>query len=157
MCVRRAVAQRWAEVIASDPLRQRLGRRGNGLGGAEDCDLALTACDLGLGMGLFTALKMEHLIPPSRLEESYIRSLARGMGYSGAILSHVRKTLRRTGMLRQLLSVARSAGGGMQKMRFAWAAYCGRRAAYRDIAAVSTGHAADDGATSVGALSLGRG
>ncbi len=39
-------------------------------------DLALTSCDIGLGTGLFTSLKLTHLISAYRLQENHLLRLA---------------------------------------------------------------------------------
>jgi hypothetical protein len=91
MCVRRPVADEFMRVANADPRRRLLGRRGTeGLGSGEDTDLALTACDLGLGTGQFTRLKMTHLIPSVRLQEAYIIKLCEAIGVSGIIVEALR-------------------------------------------------------------------
>lgn len=72
LCVRKVVADKYADVTLSDPRRINLDRKGNSLSCGGDTDIALTSCDIGLGMGRFVALAVNHLIPPSRLEESYL-------------------------------------------------------------------------------------
>jgi len=41
--------------------------------------IALTSCDIGLGTGLFTSLKLTHLISAYRLQEDHLLRLAQGM------------------------------------------------------------------------------
>ena len=55
--------------------------------------MAFTACDIGLGTGKFTALKMTHLIPAFRLELDYLERLVEGMIYSHTILDSTRGKL----------------------------------------------------------------
>jgi glycosyltransferase involved in cell wall biosynthesis len=91
MCLRRSVAEAFIRVVSEDPRRQLLGRRGKtGLTNGEDADLALTACDIGLGTGQFARLKMTHLIPASRLDEDYLIRFAEGTWFSGLILEALR-------------------------------------------------------------------
>ena len=91
MCLRRAVADAFIGLVESDPRRQLLGRRGKtGLTNGEDTDLALTACDIGLGTGQFTRLKMTHLIPASRMDEDYLIRLAEGTYFTVMILNALR-------------------------------------------------------------------
>jgi glycosyltransferase involved in cell wall biosynthesis len=90
LCVRKAVAEKYAELIHSDPKRAGLGRKGKVLTSCEDSDLALVACDIGLGMGQFKALKLTHLIPSSRLQEEYLIKLTESMVFSKVILDSLR-------------------------------------------------------------------
>lgn len=74
ICIRREVAEKYAANVKLDPIRSKLGRKGaidkdQILLACEDTDLAYTACDVGLGTGLFKALKLAHLIPANRLTQ----------------------------------------------------------------------------------------
>lgn len=89
MCVRRSVARHWAKLAASDPIRRGLDRKGQSLVSAGDGDLALTACSLGLGTGVFTALRLLHLIPARRVQPDYLLNLYESMQFSEALLRHV--------------------------------------------------------------------
>lgn len=90
MCVRRAVAQRYADNVRHDPRRKSLGRTGRGLGACEDHDLAFTAIDLGFGTGVFTTLRLSHLIPASRVQEDYLLRLVEGHARSTVLLMALR-------------------------------------------------------------------
>jgi glycosyltransferase involved in cell wall biosynthesis len=90
LCVRKIVAEEYAELLHRNPKRLSLGRNGKLLLSGEDSDLAFTACDIGLGTGHFTSLKLTHLIPASRLEEEYLIKLMEGMVYSHIILHYFR-------------------------------------------------------------------
>jgi len=90
LCVRKTVAEKYAELIHTDPKRAKLGRTGKSLSACEDIDLAYTACDIGLGTGIFKDLKLTHLIPPNRLQEEYLLKLIEGLTYSVAILQSFR-------------------------------------------------------------------
>ena len=93
LCVRKIVAQKYAELVHNDPRRADLDRKGQILSSCGDSDLAYTACDIGLGTGQFTSLKVTHLIPPSRLEEDYLLRLCEGLSNSGIILEYLRGKL----------------------------------------------------------------
>jgi hypothetical protein len=93
LCVRKKVAETYAQVLQTDPRRQRLDRKGQMLSSCGDTDLAYTACDIGLGTGQFTALKLTHLIPASRLREEYLLRLIQGLYYSGTLLGAYRGKL----------------------------------------------------------------
>lgn len=89
-CLRKAVAEKYTELVCNDSRRINLDRRGKMLTSCGDSDLAYTAWDLNLGTGLFAALKLTHLIPPSRLQEGYLLRLVKGLSYSGIILDSLR-------------------------------------------------------------------
>lgn len=82
MCVRTNVGRAYVDQLAVDGLRERFDRRGQQLTSGGDIDLALTACDLGLGTGVFPELRLSHLIPPARLKEEYLLRLVEGTHYS---------------------------------------------------------------------------
>lgn len=90
LVIRSKVASTYAEKVARDPLRLSLDRKGDSLTSCGDGDMALTACDLGLGTGLFARLKLTHLIPAHRLTDAYLLNLAEGMAFSGAVLHSLR-------------------------------------------------------------------
>jgi glycosyltransferase involved in cell wall biosynthesis len=91
MCLRRFVAESFFTLVKNDPRRRFLGRRGKaGLTNCEDTDLALTCCDIGLGLGQFARLKLTHLIPTSRLNEDYLLRITEGTHYSSVILDALR-------------------------------------------------------------------
>jgi len=90
MCVTRHVASAYMERLAADPRLAGLGRRGLSLVSCEDTDMALTACDLGLAVGVFPQLKMLHLIPRARLQRDYLINLVIGVDTSLALLKEMR-------------------------------------------------------------------
>ncbi|BAU11553.1 glycosyl transferase family 2 [Leptolyngbya sp. NIES-3755] len=86
MCLRRVVAQHYVELVKAQTTRLNLDRKGKSLISGGDTDIALTACDLGLGIGLFKALTLVHLIPAFRLQEDYLLRLQEAMYYSGIMI-----------------------------------------------------------------------
>jgi glycosyltransferase involved in cell wall biosynthesis len=90
MCVRRQVALQYREQLLHSPERQAFGRKGASLTSAEDVDIALTACDMELDLGLFARLHVTHLIPPQRLTEEYLLRLRRGVMMSLWLLRFIR-------------------------------------------------------------------
>lgn len=105
LCVRRSVAEAYARKASQDALRIGLDRHGSDLSSCGDTDLAWTACDLGMGTGVFRNLRLTHLIPSSRLEESYLLRLTESIARSVVLLFAVRQRaypLRRVTMLRRL-------------------------------------------------------
>lgn len=75
MAIRADAAREWADQIAADSIRQRLGRVGGALGGGEDIDLVMTILNFGLSAGYFPQLRITHLIPPRRLKLGYAARL----------------------------------------------------------------------------------
>jgi glycosyltransferase involved in cell wall biosynthesis len=93
LCVRKNVVDKYVELVCNDPRRLILGRKGKQLIGCEDFDLAFTACDIGLGTGQFTSLKLTHLIPSRRLQEDYLLQLTEAISYSRIMLEYLRGRL----------------------------------------------------------------
>ena len=93
MCVRRQVAEAYTQAIATDPFRLALDRKGTLLISGGDVDLALTACDIGLGTGVFPELRLTHLISRSRCQENYLVRLAHGMVYSSIMADSIRRKI----------------------------------------------------------------
>lgn len=89
MCVRRNVADFYRSVVNEHPLRRRLDRTGTELGGGGDNDIVFTACEMGLGRGLFHELKLLHLIPAKRVQPEYLVNLVRATTCSHQILLHL--------------------------------------------------------------------
>ncbi|MEH1965215.1 glycosyltransferase [Nostoc sp.] len=90
LCVRKIVAQKYAKLLCEQPERAKMDRKGKLLISGGDIDLALTACDIGLGIGQFTSLKVTHLIPRFRLQEDYLLRLMEGINYSVIMLKYFR-------------------------------------------------------------------
>jgi glycosyltransferase involved in cell wall biosynthesis len=90
LCVRKNVAEVYAHSLQNDPRRINLDRQGNTLLSCGDMDFAYTACDMGLGIGIFTDLKLLHLMPPNRLEESYLLRMVEQAVYSRVMLYFLR-------------------------------------------------------------------
>ncbi|KAF0094497.1 MAG: glycosyl transferase family protein [Puniceicoccaceae bacterium 5H] len=90
MVVRRQVAEAYRRATVEDPARQELDRSGDSLLSDGDTDLALMACDLGLGLGAFPMLGLQHLIPARRLTLDYIVELHAAMIASGLTLRALR-------------------------------------------------------------------
>jgi hypothetical protein len=59
---------------------------------AGDNDLAACACDLGMGVGVFKALRLTHLIPPARLREDYLEHLQESIAFSAVLMRSFRST-----------------------------------------------------------------
>jgi glycosyltransferase involved in cell wall biosynthesis len=90
LCVRRSVANHYATLHREGKRPFALDRNGESLLSGGDNDLAACACDVGLGVGVFGALRLTHLIPANRLRESYLVSLAENIALSTVILRSFR-------------------------------------------------------------------
>ena len=90
LCIRKQVADAYADLVRNDSRRLGLDRRGNLLTGCGDLDMVYTAHDLDLYTGLFANLKLQHLMPSTRLEEQYLLRIYEGNAYSATMLSFLR-------------------------------------------------------------------
>ncbi len=86
LCVRRGVMAEVQRQTTACGLRQSLDRRGQLLLSGGDSNITLTTCDMGLGCGVFQALKLTHLIPARRLSADYLVKLCYGNAFSNALL-----------------------------------------------------------------------
>jgi len=86
MVVRREVAGEWARRCEQTPWRMEMGRKGNALSGGEDFDLLHTACEMGLGKGIFASLRLTHVFPAHRLTEDFLVRITEGNARSGLLL-----------------------------------------------------------------------
>ncbi|MBW4518508.1 MAG: glycosyltransferase family 2 protein [Scytolyngbya sp. HA4215-MV1] len=94
-CYRKVVSDAYLELVNSDSRRAMLGQKGSLLLRGEDLDLGYTAYDLGFGVGLFTSLKLKHLMPADRLKEGYLINLVAGSKYSELLLAYLRGRIAR--------------------------------------------------------------
>ncbi len=150
LCVRRPVAMHYLGLYGRGVRSMILDRVGTSLVSGGDNDLAACACDLNLGVGLFCALKLTHLIPPRRLTEDYLCRLIEGIEYSGAILMAERgrpaPPRGLIGKTADLIRVLRYRGPHRNIQR---AAFRGRAAAARWLLKQSLAHAPKDSSTAL--------
>ena len=90
MCIRRDIAIKYRDMVLDDSRRLDLDRKGSSLVSCGDMDMAYTAIDCGLGMGVFKSLQLEHIIPRQRLTEEHLLRLNESNGYSLVWLRHFR-------------------------------------------------------------------
>lgn len=90
MCIRRSVALYYQELHSSGARRFILDRNKETLMSAGDNDIALCACDIGLGIGVFPRLNLYHFIPDRRVSRRYIIDLVYGIYFSGEVLNYIR-------------------------------------------------------------------
>jgi hypothetical protein len=134
MCVRSQVAKDYAAMAAKNPVRKSLDRRGNSCTSCGDTDLAMTACDMGFGTGLFRSLRLTHLIPAERLEEPYVKRLLVGMNYSLVLLAALRgRFVHATPWPRSLWNGMMALRRGFRSFRLHRATQAAMRKALHDI------------------------
>lgn len=142
MCIRKFVASKYVEYLVKDIERAKLDVTGKKLLRCGDIDLALTAIDLGLGTGVFTKLKLLHLIPSFRIQEDYLLKLARGNGYSLTILQHIRGkkyTLHESNWKEKILQLYFDRKLSPIERKFKYASIEGEKQAIREILANQIG------------------
>lgn len=136
LCIRREVAQHYLLLNTSGKRSVQLDRTGTSLMSGGDNDLAACACDVGLSVGLISALKLTHLIPPVRLTEDYLSRLAEGIAYSSILLDGERgiphPPRSALGRIADLVRTLLLSGPHRRIMK---AAYRGRDRALRGLAA----------------------
>jgi glycosyltransferase involved in cell wall biosynthesis len=88
--VRKPVAYYYHKLHEEGKRAIQLDRTGKSLFSGGDNDLAACACDLGLGVGLFHELMLEHFIPKSRLNKKYLVALAKGIATSTVVFKSFR-------------------------------------------------------------------
>lgn len=91
--VRTTVAAHYLSLHEQGKRDIQLDRTGNSLFSGGDNDLAACACDIGLGVGLFHELKLDHFIPTSRLEKNYLLKLAKGIAASSVVFRSFRNEM----------------------------------------------------------------
>ena len=137
LCIRKAVAERYAAALREKTDRKQLGRKGSSLMSGEDMDMVLMCRELGLGFGLFPELTLKHLIPPARHQEDYLARLLYAKSFSQQVLLAAHsKPKPAPSWPRVALSLARAfSHGGRRHARMAWARLAGHRAALRQLGA----------------------
>ncbi|MFN6561184.1 MAG: glycosyltransferase [Nostoc sp. ChiSLP01] len=135
LCIRKVVAQKYSELVRENPQRANMDRKGKMLTSCGDSDLAFTACDLGLGTGLFASLKLTHIIPSNRLKEDYLLRLVEGLAYSQIMLAYFRGTISPQSFWRssKIYSLYLGLRYGLRISRFHEAGENGRRLALKEI------------------------
>lgn len=86
LCVRRPAAAHYLFLHSSGRRLFQFDRTGSSLLSGGDNDLAACACDIGLGVGLISSLRLTHLIPSVRLTKAYLTQLAEGISFTSTIL-----------------------------------------------------------------------
>ena len=82
----RPVADAYVRSVEGSELAKKLGRNGTILLSGEDDYFSYVAHRLNLGTGLFTSLKVTHLIPANRVSKDYLLQLYEAKGATRALL-----------------------------------------------------------------------
>ena len=90
LCVTRNVARHYVKLFEEGKRNFVLDRSKGSLLSGGDNDLAMCACDIGNGMGLFKDLHLKHFIPGERFTLEYLSRLAYGIYFSFAFLQYMR-------------------------------------------------------------------
>jgi Glycosyl transferase family 2 len=133
--VRKVVAEAYVVKLAKDERFALLGRTPEKLLSCEDNEIALTACDLGMGKGVFAELRVTHLIPIRRMSEEFLRKNTFGSAYSGTIHNYLRfqKLPPKPSFFGKLNRIYRLLSAEPRKRKLALAAESGCREALRDM------------------------
>jgi glycosyltransferase involved in cell wall biosynthesis len=136
LCLRRDVAQHYLHLHESGRRDLQFDRTGDALLSGGDNDLAACACDIDLGVGLMTSLKLTHLISPERLTLDYLARLAEGISYSSILLDANRGLRKRLpGMIGRTADFLRLLRLPQPHRRILRAAHRGRDRALRRLTA----------------------
>lgn len=90
LCVSSDVAEFYVKLFEEGKRSFNLDRTKGSLMSGGDNDLAMCACDIGKGMGLFKDLHLRHHIPSKRFTLEYLSRLAYGIYFSYAMLLFMR-------------------------------------------------------------------
>lgn len=89
MVTRRVVAEGFVAFVTRNEDAQALGRRGSGLMSGEDTLMARVANSLGFACSYQPALKLTHVMKPSRLRPSVLARTIEGHGRSHVVLERL--------------------------------------------------------------------
>ena len=112
MCIRREVVDNYLQLVAADPRRKELDRKGESIFAGGDSDMALCSRRVGLGTGVFPSLRLTHLIPKTRVTQNFFLKAAFGGGYSFTLLDYLyglRKQPNRPRLLSRYIAFVRQA------------------------------------------------
>ena len=135
LCVRRAAAQHYLKLHEDGRRRMQMDRTGTSLMSGGDNDLAACACDVNMGVGLASALKLTHLMPRERMTVDYHVRLVDGIVYSAVILDAERGVeMPRRSPLGHIIDFLRTMRLRPPHRQIAAAVYRARNRARRDLA-----------------------
>ena len=135
LCVPRAVAQSYCQLIASLEITTVLGRRGTQLFSGEDDVFSWVAASQGLGFGIFPRLQATHLIGALRLTPRYFVHLLHDHTFSNRIRHYVLGGIQpgRMSLLKYARLLPHGVKNGLFSMRCRWATLRGEHRAAQFI------------------------
>lgn len=89
--IRKTVGLYYLELHESGKRAIQLDRNGSSFFSAGDNDLAACACDIGLGVGIFPEIVLDHFIPGRRVSKDYLLRLAEGIAASAVVFRSFRQ------------------------------------------------------------------
>ena len=124
LCVRKEVGMAYSQFCDQSSM-QITSRQGASLFGGEDIEISFVCCNHGLGIGIFPALKLTHLIPKRRLTEDYLVRMMEDSSLSGILLYYKWQNIipQSPFSIKTLLSVLKTIllyHGLERDIRFAW-------------------------------------
>jgi glycosyltransferase involved in cell wall biosynthesis len=134
LCVRRETAVRFTELVSRVMVNGILDRKGQQLTSNGDDLFTWAAVSVGQGFGIFTALRITHLIDARRVSPEYMVRLVRDSRVSECVLYFLLEGIRPRPMsLLMLVRVASYLRKGLFALRCRWAAAQGEGRAARFI------------------------
>jgi glycosyltransferase involved in cell wall biosynthesis len=86
LCLRKEAARQYVELHYRGLRPMVLDRTGTSLLSGGDIDIALTCARNGYGTGVFTRLRLTHLMPKIRVQKCYLLNLTEALGFTGEII-----------------------------------------------------------------------
>jgi glycosyltransferase involved in cell wall biosynthesis len=135
LCVRRTIAFQYVDLVKKLNVNDCVGRRGSELTCGEDDLFSFVATFNGMGFGVFPELQITHMIPATRVSESYFLRLLEGHGFSHTMIRHLlnRSSGSRIGGLSSLRRIFSAARLGLFDLRIELAVQRGVRRAQHYI------------------------
>lgn len=126
LCIRRAVANAYAEEVRLDDRRRSLDRSDRSLISCGDTDMVIQCIRSGWGVGRFRSLRLTHLIPQQRLNYAYNKRLSYCIGYSVGVLRTIEGPVPSTVKTKAFINAVLSPLIGKVSGRGKWIEFAGK-------------------------------